>query len=154
MVEIDVDIEEARWEKEQLEEIESCLDLIENLQKLFLVKDGTFLQAGDLTKAKGRRCILGISGLKYHKYEKFFEVTPAGVHMVAPYEEFNTYIAAPVDSIVRVLKGVLSGETSAFTSEWARGQAKIVGSKHLHDGYVFGQIFQRLARLIKRYRER
>ena len=146
---------EREREKQQLDEIESCLSSLQRLQKLFLSREqnGAILKKEDLELAKGRKCILGISGLKYNRYEKFFEVTPTGVSIVKPYSDFNTYITAPVDSVLRVLQGVLNGDTSTFSAEWARGQAKIVGAKHLHDGFVFGEVFRRLATLIKRYRE-
>ena len=143
------EIAERDKESRQLADIESCLNAIERLQAAFL----TQFSASDLEKTSGRRCVLGVSGLKYHTYEKFFEVSPVGVRIVQPYEEFNTYIQAPLDSVLRVLKGVLAGDTSAFSSEWARGQAHIIGEKHVHDGYVFSQIFSKLAEMIKRYRE-
>lgn len=146
--------EAAEQEGRQLEEIEACLSTLQRLQTLFLLRpqDGAVLKSEELDQAKGRKCILGISGLKYHRYEKFFEVTPSGVNIVPPYADYNTYIAAPVDSVLRVLQGVLEGDTSSFAAEWARGKAKIVGSKHLHDGFVFGEVFRRLAELIRRYR--
>ena len=146
---------EREHEKQQLAEIESCLSALQRLQRLFLTRpqNGIVLKKEELDQAKGRKCILGISGLRYHRYEKFFEVTPTGVNIVEPYSNFNTYIDAPVDSVVRVLQGVLNGDTSVFSAEWARGKARIVGPKHLHDGFVFGEVFRRLATLIKRYRE-
>ena len=148
------EVTEREEERKQLEDIEACLSTLQRLQSLFLARphNGNFLKAEELEQAKGRKCILGISGLKYLKYEKFFEVTPIGVNIVEPYADFNTYIAAPVDSVLRVLQGVLNGDTSAFTAEWARGKTRIVGARHLHDGYVFGEVFRRLAELIKRYR--
>ena len=146
---------ERGQERRQLEEIEACLATLQRLQKLFLsrTQNGTVLKKEELEQANGRKCILGISGLKYNRYEKFFEVTPTGVNIVTPYSDFNTYITAPVGSVLRVLQGVLNGDTSSFSAEWARGEAKIVGPRHLHDGFVFGEVFRRLATLIRRYRE-
>jgi len=142
--------EETR-EREQLDEIDRCFNLLERLQGLFLKTSS--LRTGDLTQASGRRCILGISGLKYHKYNKFFEVRPDGVTAIDPYQNYNTYILAPIDSVLRVLKGVLDGDTSAFSAEWARGKAKLVGERRIHDGWVFGEVFRQLAEMIKKYRE-
>ena len=149
------EVAKREQERQQLEEIEVCLSTLQRLQRLFLARpqNGVVLKQEELQQAKGRKCILGISELKYHRYEKFFEVTPTGVNIVQPYSDFNTYIAAPVDSVLRVLQGVLNGDTSVFSAEWARGKAKIVGARHLHDGFVFGEVFRRLATLIKRYRE-
>ena len=154
-VSVSNEVTEREQEQRQLEEIEACLSTLQRLQKLFLsrAQNGTVLKQEELEQAKGRKCILGISGLKYHRYEKFFEVTPTGVSIVHDYSDFNTYITAPVDSVLRVLQGVLNGDTSSFSAEWARGDAKIVGPRHLHDGFVFGEVFRRLAILIKRYRE-
>ena len=156
MVEVDAVVQEAEREQErkQLEEIERCLILLQKLQSVFLSSNGALFKQEEITQASGRRCILRISGLKYHKYEQYFEVTQTGVKVVTPYTNPNTYIAAPIDSVLRVLQGVLNGDTSSFSSEWARGQAKIVGSKHLHDGFVFGEVFRRLATLIGRYKGR
>lgn len=162
MEETGIALKEAEWERQQLENIEACLNTLDKLQHIFLnvpssmlPKDdlSSMLPKDDLAKASGRRCILGVGGLKYHSYEKFFEVSPGGVRIVPPYDNFNTYISAPVDSVLRVLKGVLDGDTAAFSAEWARGQAKIVGERRIHDGYVFSEVFRRLALMIKRYRE-
>jgi hypothetical protein len=111
------------------------------------------LSQGDLEQAQGRKCVLGIVGLKYHSFEKFFEVTPTGVQIVEPYKGYNSYIEAPLDSVTRVLKGVLDGDTTAFTQEWARGIAKIRGNRKVHDGYVFNQVFARLAEMFLRYKQ-
>lgn len=108
--------------------------------------------AAELRSAEGRRCILSIRGLQYHKADFFFEVVDAGIHQVQPFEKFNTYIAAPIDSVTRVLKGMLEGDEHAFTKEWARGQAKLVGDYSVHDGLQFDLACRRFARLLNRYR--
>ncbi|MDP2662015.1 MAG: hypothetical protein Q8R28_14925 [Dehalococcoidia bacterium] len=141
----DTDVER---ERKQLEEIEACLDTLQKLQHLFL-RETT---RDDLNLAKGRKCILGVTNLKYHKYETFFEVTPAGVTVVKPYNNPNTYVGAPLASVLRVLKGTLAGDPSAFGAEWARGNARLVGERRIHDGHVFSSIFRDLAHMIARYR--
>lgn len=151
MDETNVDREEVLRERRQLEEIDTCFQTIAKLQGLFL--NGPERRE-DLTRAAGRRCVLGISGLKYHEYRKFFEVTDSGVKIVGASEKVNTYVEAPAESVLRVLKGVLEGDSSAFSAEWARGQARIIGERKLHDGYVFGEVFGQLARVIRRYREK
>jgi hypothetical protein len=78
-------------------------------------------------------------------------VTDRGVSIVEPYETGNAYITAPVASVLRVLKGVLAGDPTSFSSEWARGQATIRGPRHLHDGMVFAGVFSRLALSIQRF---
>jgi len=141
--------EEAEWERQQLEEIDRALDILNRLQGAFI---RTSELQKDLSQADGRRCILVISGLKHTQHRKFFEVSPSGVKLVEPYENPNTAILAPVDSVKRVLMGTLNGDTSAFAAEWARGQAKLVGERRIHDGYVFASVFSELASLVKRYR--
>lgn len=116
---------------------------------------GTFSNlttAAERTSAEGRRCILSISDLKYHQAAFFFEVTGAMIRQVPQFERYTTHIAAPIDSVVRVLKGVLDGDENAFANEWARGQAKLVGKHSVHDGFQFAEAFRRLAGAIKRYR--
>lgn len=129
------------------------MSALQRLQSVLLVGNNSAIPASDLNKASGRRCILGIVGLRHHRYEKFFEVDGSGVKVVAPYDKFNTYVAAPVDAVLRVLKGTLNGDTSSFGAEWARGTAKLVGEKRMHDGYIFAEIFKKLAVVIKRYKE-
>lgn len=151
MEETTVASQEREWEQQQLKDIEDAFNALRTLQKVFLSTSTN--SKSDLSKAAGRRCILGVSGLKYHEYRKFFEVTPTGVEIVQPYDTFNTYILAPVDSVLRVLRGTLEGDTEAFAAEWARGKARLSGERRLHDGYVFSAVFKSLALLIKRYRE-
>lgn len=141
------------WEEEQLKDIEDSLNALQHLQNILLVSKEPTVPSGDLKQASGRRCVLGVVGLQHHKYEKFFEVSERGVLIVEPYDNFNTYIAAPVDAVLRVLKGVLNGDISAFSAEWARGTTKIIGERRLHDGWIFSEVFRSLAAVIKRYRE-
>ena len=142
-------VQEAEIERQALEDIDNTLDRMDKLQRLWTRE----LSRGDLEQAQGRKCVLGIVGLKYHSFQKFFEVTPTGVQIVAPYEGFNSYIEAPLDSVTRVLKGVLDGDSTIFTQEWARGIAKIRGNRKVHDGYVFNQVFARLAEMFARYKQ-
>lgn len=112
----------------------------------------TLATVEELKSAEGRRCILSISALKHQKADFFFEVLGARIRQVPPFDNFNTYIAAPIDSVIRVLKGALDGDEDAFANEWSRGQAKLVGDHSVHDGLQFNEAFRRLAKLIKRYR--
>ena len=139
---------DAKWEKEQLAEIDHCISAIERIQAAIFRQ---FTQS-DVARASGRRCVLGITGLKYTEYKRFFEVTSNGVRVVPPNETFNTYIAAPVDSVLRVLKGLLNGDSSAFAAEQARGVAVLYGEHKIHDGWVFADVFARLARVMQKYR--
>jgi len=111
------------------------------------------LEHGDLQLANGRRCILQITDYDGAVHSRLFEVTEVGVKVLPAEGDYNTLILAPIDSVARVLKGVLAGNRAAFSSEWAKGRARIVGNRKLHDGFVFSEIFGRLADRIKSYRE-
>ena len=152
----DIDAEIA-YERGVLEEIELCFQAIDRLQRAWLKS----LSNGDLSleKAHGRRCVLSVTGLKHIKYAKVFVVMPDGVRIV-PLSEgvpagtvFNTIIETPVESVVNVLKGVLSGDEDAFSKEWTRGTSRVIGERRIHDGYVFSEVFRRLASKIKKYKE-
>jgi hypothetical protein len=136
-------------EAELIVQIDKCFESIEKLQTLFLPQ----MSEGDLVEAEGRKCILVMKREHQPSYSKYFEVTPVGVKMVDPYDVYDTTIEAPVESVLNVLKAVLDGKQDAFTSEWARGKCRITGSRKLHDGYIFGQVFARLARVIQVYRK-
>lgn len=140
---------EQRLEAETLDEVRHTLETIERLQRIFLPQ---LEQKGELAQAAGRRCFLAIEGLKYHKWAEYFEVTATGVRTVPAFANYDTAIVASLDSVLRVLKGVLAGNEHVFSEEWARGQARIIGDRKLHDGYVFNEVFGRLARIIRRYR--
>ena len=139
-------------EQEQLEEIVDCLKMLDRVQRVFVRS----VPQKELQEARGRRCVLKMVGLKHHDVVLFFMVDGAGVKIVDPYShsEANTYIEAPIDSILRVLKGVLEGDESSFSSEWARGKCRIKGKHSVHDGFVFGDVFGRLSRTIARYKGR
>ena len=138
----------AEAERHQLDQVRALLQALDMLQGAF----GTLATAAERSSAEGRACILGITGLQHQEARFFFRVEGSKIRQVAPFERYNTYIGAPIDSVVRVLKGVLDGDENAFTNEWARGQAKLIGPHSVHDGLQFAEAFRRLALLIKRYR--
>lgn len=108
---------------------------------------------GEQKAAEGRRCILAVSGLKYHPpHAFFFEVHEFKLRLVDPFTEYTTYVEAPIDTIIRVLNNLWDGQEDGFSSEWARGQARIVGNHSLHDGMQFNEGYKRAARGIKTYR--
>lgn len=138
----------AETERQQIEQVQLLLQAFDMLAGTF----ATLATSDERKNAEGRRCILAITGLEHQQAAFFFEVVGAGIRQVPRFERYNTYIGAPIDSVIRVLKGVLDGDENAFTNEWARGQAKIVGAHSLHDGLQFAEAFRRLAQLVKRYR--
>lgn len=130
-------------------ELDDCLNALNVLQEAFLA----FINNSELQVAEGRRCVLGLADLKYHQRHYYFEVTGSRITLVDRYEHYNTLILAPLRSVLRVLQGTLEGDEEAFGKEWARGKAKVVGEKNFHDAIMFADVFKRLARLVRRYRE-
>ena len=139
----------ANAQPDLLEEIDACLRLIDVLQERWMPD----LEHGDLKSASGRRCVLQITDYDGKVHSRLFEVTEFGIKVLPPEGHYNTLILAPIDAVAQVLKGVLAGDRAAFSSEWAKGRARIVGDRKLHDGFVFSEIFGRLADRIKAYRE-
>jgi hypothetical protein len=142
------DTDGADAERTKIEEVQALLKAFDLLEGTF----ATLATAAERSSAEGRRCILSISGLSHHQAAFFFEVTGARIRQVPRFERYNTFVSAPIDSVIRVLKGVLDGDENAFSNEWTRGQAKLVGDHSLHDGLQFAEAFRRLAGLVKRYR--
>jgi len=140
---------EREAESRQLEELYKCFKALDDLQTTF----SWLAKPDERDDAEGRRCILSVSGLKYNQQKSiFFEVSNGRVQMVEPYEEYSTYIVAPIDSVIRVLSGVIEGDEDVFAKEWARGKASITGQRHVHDAIQFTEAFRRFARLCKQYR--
>ena len=99
--------------------------------------------------AKGRRCVLAVKAQDTVITKYFFEVSPAGITLVSAYGEYNTLIVAPLEGVLRVFIGLLYGWESVFASEWARGEAQVFGERHLHDAWMFSDVFKRLARMVR-----
>ena len=105
----------------------------------------------ELNEAEGRRCVLAISGLKHTRKVYYFQITGSTIEVVDPYATYNTLIIAPIDSVIRVFKGIAAGNKYAFSEERARGEAIVKGERSLHDALVLGDAFKRFAELASRY---
>lgn len=141
--------DEVAYEQALVDEIDACFEALDMLQRRWLKE----LSNGDIEKAQGRRCVLAVTGLHHVKYARCFQVTADGVAMVPIEGSYNTIVQTPIQSLVAVLKGVLSGDDEAFSKEWARGTSKLIGERRIHDGIVFSEIFRKLAQKIRKYRE-
>ena len=113
---------------------------------------GFLATAGEIKAAQGRRTILAISDLKYQKATFYLEVVGLAIREVPPYEQFNTKIEAPIDTVIRVLKGITEGERNVLVDEKSRAQATLKGDYSVHDLLQMNEGFNRLADGIKRYR--
>ena len=140
---------DAVIESKKLAEVQSLLKALDILQTSF----SSLANPTEKQDAEGRRCILHITDLKYHKAAFYFAVEGFRVHQVDPFVKYNTYIGAPLDSVIRVLNGVLEGDENCFGREWSRGAAQLKGDYSVHDGLQFRNAFKRIARAVKRYRQ-
>lgn len=103
--------------------------------------------------AEGKKCILSVTGLRYHQEIIFFEVTELSIKSVEPFESFNTWIEADVGAILKVLRGLLSGKEDAFSESLGSDSVKIRGKKTYHDMVIFNEIFNTLAAHIRKFKE-
>jgi hypothetical protein len=149
MTEIEDAVREAELAQEQtdLEKLDKAIKGLETLSRAFK----SFATKEELTEAEGRRCILAISGLKTTKRAYYFEITGASIRLCEPYRDYTTLIIAPLDSVLRVFKGVAAGDKWAFSNERARGKAIFKGSHSLFDAYALGEAFKRFSELARRY---
>lgn len=146
-IEIVVAETELKQEKADLEKLDRAVEGLAALSKAFK----GFATKDELAEAEGRRCILAISGLKTTKRAYFFEVTGLSIRLTEPYTNYTTLIVAPLDSVLRVFKGIAAGDKWAFSNEYARGQAYFKGERHLFDVYAMGESFKRFSELAKKY---
>lgn len=138
---------ELAQEKADLEKLDKAVEGLQILSRAFR----KFATKEEIAEAEGRKCILAISGLKTTKQVYYFEVTGATIQIVSPYADYTTLIIAPLDSVLRVFKGIAAGDKWAFSNERARGKAIFKGSHSLHDAYALSEAFKRFAELAKKY---
>jgi hypothetical protein len=143
------DAAEAAVEAQKIEDLTALVQALSITLSAF----AGLASADEQKAAEGRRCVLAVTGLKHHPPRAFFfEITGLQIKLVDPFTQYNTYVEAPIDSVMRVLKHLWNGREDGFSSEWSRGQAKIRGAKSLHDGMQFNEGYKRAARGIKAYR--
>lgn len=143
----EIELVEREREAAQIMELDRCLAGLKQLAAIFKRVAST----EELKAAEGKRCILAISGLRFHTKSYYFQVTGTSIEVVNPYEDYNTLILAPIESVINVLKGLAAGNKWAFSEERARGKAVIRGSHSLHDAYAISEAFKRFAALASRY---
>lgn len=108
---------------------------------------------GERTAAEGRRCVIIIAGMKHHpNYAIYLEVKNAALNQVPPFAKYDTRIEAPLESVLRVLGRLSNGEENVFTDEKRRGLAVVDGVHSLHDLYWINNAANRLARIIRAYK--
>lgn len=146
--EVDANEAVAQAEASKIAQVRGFFQAIDMLLGTFGFKATT----EEINAAQGRRTILAISDLRHQKATFYLEVVGVTIREVAPYERFHTKIEAPIDTVLRVLKGITEGDRDMLLNEKTRGEATLKGDFSVHDLYVMNQGFNRLADGIKRYR--
>ena len=88
-----IEAQKMNEEAKKLDEVQSLLKALDILQTSF----SSLANPTEKQDAEGRRCILHITDLKYHKAAFYFAVEGFRVHQVDPVVKYNTYIGAPLD---------------------------------------------------------
>lgn len=91
--------------------------------------------------------------MKHHpNYAIYLEVKNSALNQVPPFAKYDTRIEAPLESVLRVLGRLSNGEENVFTDEKRRGLAVVDGVHSLHDLYWINNAANRLARIIRAYK--
>lgn len=103
-------------------------------------------------EAEGKKCILSVTGLRYHQEVIFFEVSELSIKSIEPFESFDTWIEIDLPTLLTVLKNVLSGREDVLGDAFGSNSVKVRGSKTYHDMSVFSEIAGELSRAVRRFR--
>lgn len=106
----------------------------------------------EMLEAEGKRCVISVTGLRYHEVIVYFQITGLSIVEVEPYENFDTFISAPLSVVNQFLARVLSGDENAFGDLAAGNNVKFRGKKTFYDLSAFQEIATTLAKNIKRLR--
>ena len=139
-------------EKEALDELRSLVERIrkfeEPVRKMLLRK----YPAERAMEAEGKKAVLSVTGLRYHEEVIFLEISELSIKNVEPFDEFDTWIEADVGTVLRVLRGLLSGQNDAFSEALGSNTVKIRGRKTYHDMAIFSEVFNELAASIRKFK--
>jgi len=119
------------------------------LKKLALRK----FSPDQVAEVEGRRCVLAVSRLKYHDLVLFFQVNTASIKEVEPFDGYDTWIECPLQMVNDVFARTLSGEEDSFNDALGDNRVKIRGKKVYYDTSMFSDVFNLLARNIRKFRE-
>ena len=108
-----------------------------------------------LAEAEGRKCVLSISGLRFHEVSYFFVISQLSVKISHPFEGYDTHVQAPLSAVNELLERILSGQggEGAFSDMVASGKGKVVGPHAVHDIMVWEDVFGELTKNIGRLRQ-
>jgi len=106
-----------------------------------------------ILEAEGRRCVLSVTGLRFHDLTLYFTVSQLSVKVSPPFESYDTFVQVPLSTINELLGRTLAGDKGAFGDILASGQARIIGPHAPHDMIVWESVFDELASNIARLRQ-
>lgn len=104
-------------------------------------------------EAEGKKCVLSVTGLKYHQEVVFLEVTELSIKNTEPFENFDTWIEADISVIIKVLRNLLSGREDVLSEAFGSNSVKVRGKKTYHDMAIFSEVTNTLSSHIRKFRE-
>lgn len=104
-------------------------------------------------EAEGKKCVLSVTGLKYHQEVVFLEVTELSIKNKEPFENFDTWIEADISVIIKVLRNLLSGKEDVLSEAFGSNSVKVRGKKTYHDMAIFSEVTNTLSAHIRKFRE-
>lgn len=139
-------------EREALDRLFTYLDTFKKFERPLALLLRRKYNPEEILEAEGKRCIIAVTRLKFHDLTLFFEISNLSLRQVDPYEGYDTYIQAPLRTVIVFLQRTLSGDGSAFSDLAGSNEVKIRGSRTYHDILVFSDACETLASNIRRLR--
>lgn len=139
-------------ERAALDNLYSHLDTFKRFERPLAMMLRRKYTPEEVMEAEGKRCVINVTGLRFHNVTLFFQVSGLAVKQVEPYEGYDTFIQAPLKTVINFFKRVLSGDTDTFGDLVGGNDVKIRGPRTYHDILVFEDACRTLAMNIQRLR--
>ena len=140
-------------EKEAIGKLTQLLDTFRVFERpLYLIARGKYTPE-EILEAEGKKCIIQVSGLRYHDLSLYFQVSSLSLRQVQPFEDADTFVQVPIGIINTFLSRILSGDDSAFGDMVAGNEVKFRGKHTFHDLRIFSDVTSTLAKNIARIRQ-
>lgn len=142
-----------RKEREAIQKLEEYLAIFRKFESPIKRIAMRKYSPEQILEAEGKKCIIAVSGLRFHQKIYFFKVDKLSLTQVEPFDQFDTFIQVPISIINEFLERILSGDETAFGDLVGRDDVKFRGRRTFHDMMIFEDIFSTLARNIRKIRE-
>jgi len=140
-------------ERDAIERLTRYMDILQKFERPLVMMMRAKYNESELLEADGKKCVISVTGLKFHELTLYFQISGMSIKQVKPYEGGDTFIQAPIWVVNSFLSRVLSGEGTAFADLVSGGDVKFRGNRSYHDLKVFNDVCDHLAENIKRLRE-